>query len=52
MDQTAATPALPELEVLTEEELATVVGGADLRRFDAVAFVNEKTGMCGCGLAH
>ena len=49
MDETTATP---ELEVLTAEELATVVGGADLRGFDAVTYVNEKTGMCGCGLAH
>ena len=52
MDQTAASTALPELEVLSQDELAEVVGGADLRGFDAQKFVNEKTGMCGCGLAH
>lgn len=49
MDDTTRTS---ELEVLTAEELATVVGGADLRGFNAEAYVNEKTGMCGCGLAH
>ena len=49
MDQTAA---LPELEVLTDEELAAVVGGADLSKFNAQEFVYRKIGMCGCGLAH
>jgi bacteriocin-like protein len=41
-----------ELEVLTEQELAQVVGGADVRGFDAKDYVYNKIGMCGCGLAH
>lgn len=45
------TPAAPELEILTEEELAQVVGG-DVRGFDAKDFVYNKIGMCGCGVAH
>lgn len=43
---------IAELDVLSEEELAAVVGGVDVRNFDAQDFVNNKIGMCGCGLAH
>ena len=50
MDTTARE--IDELEVLTEQELAQVVGGGDLRKFDAKDFVYNKIGMCGCGLAH
>lgn len=42
---------IAELDVLSEEELAAVVGG-DARNFNAQDFVNNKIGMCGCGLAH
>ena len=41
----------PEFEILTEQELDTVVGG-DARNFNAQDFVYNKIGMCGCGLAH
>lgn len=41
-----------DFEVLTDDELETVVGGGDLRRFNAQDFVYNKIGMCGCGLAH
>lgn len=41
-----------EIAVLTEEELSAVVGGADVRSFNAQDFVYNKIGMCGCGLAH
>lgn len=47
MDSTAT-----DLIALTDEELAEVVGGADVRRFNAQDFVYNKIGMCGCGLAH
>ena len=46
------TPDLTELEVLTDDELALVVGGADVRGFNAQDFVYNKIGMCGCGLTH
>ena len=41
-----------ELDVLTDEELAQVVGGADVASFNAKDFVYNKLGLCGCGLAH
>ena len=41
-----------EIEVLTEDELAQVVGGADVRGFNAREYALSKIGMCGCGLAH
>lgn len=37
-------------EVLTEDELAEVVGGADANKLNQYAM--EKIGMCGCGLRH
>lgn len=40
-----------ELDVLTDEEMARVVGGA-AKTADAQAWVYEKIGMCGCGLRH
>jgi hypothetical protein len=52
MDQTATPSPMAELEVLTEQELSVVVGGADVRGFNAQDFVYNKIGMCGCGLAH
>jgi bacteriocin-like protein len=52
MDSTARTSADLPFEVLTDEELETVVGGGDLRSFNAQDFVYNKIGMCGCGLAH
>ena len=39
------------LEVLTEDELTQVVGGADASKIDR-EYVLSKVGMCGCGLAH
>ena len=39
------------LEVLTEDELAAVVGGADVNKINR-EYVLSKVGMCGCGLAH
>ena len=44
------TPAATELDVLTDEELAQVVGGAG--SVNVRDFVYNKIGMCGCGLAH
>lgn len=41
-----------DMIALTDEELAEVVGGADVRNFNAQDFVYNKIGMCGCGLAH
>jgi bacteriocin-like protein len=46
------TQDLADLEVLTDDELALVVGGVDVRKFDAKDFVYNKIGMCGCGLTH
>lgn len=46
------TPAATELDVLTDEELAQVVGGTDVRGFNAREFALNKIGMCGCGQAH
>ena len=51
MDSTTTSSDLP-LEVLSDDELEAVVGGADVRGFDAKDFVYNKIGMCGCGLAH
>jgi bacteriocin-like protein len=45
-------PDVTELDVLTDEELARVVGGADVSKFNAQHEVNSRLGMCGCGLAH
>lgn len=39
-------------EVLTDDELDAIIGGGDLRKFNAQDFVYTKIGMCGCGLAH
>ena len=38
------------IEVLTEDELTQVVGGADANKLQD--YVYNKIGMCGCGLAH
>ena len=40
------------LEQLTEDELAVIVGGADVKGFDAQRYAYDKIGMCGCGFAH
>lgn len=53
MDTTRATEAAPDLEVLTDDELAGVVGGVDDVDVSAVRdYAYSKIGMCGCGLAH
>lgn len=39
-------------EVLAEEELAAVIGGAGSKLSNPKEFVYRKIGMCGCGLAH
>ena len=52
MDSTARTGTGLPFEVLSDDELEAVVGGGDLRSFDAKDFVYNKIGMCGCGLAH
>lgn len=44
--------AAAEIVEMTDEELSAVVGGTDVRRFNAQDFVYNKIGMCGCGLAH
>jgi bacteriocin-like protein len=36
---------MEKFEVLTEDELAAIVGGVDAHRA-----VRERTGMCGCGV--
>lgn len=41
-----------ELEVLSDEELAQVVGGTDLSKLDTRELLLSKVGMCGCGLSH
>lgn len=51
MDSTRTTQDLP-FAVLSDDELDSVVGGADLKNFNAQDYVNNKIGMCGCGLAH
>ena len=51
MDSTAPTSTDLPFEILTDDELETVIGG-DLRNFNAQDFVYNKIGMCGCGLAH
>ncbi len=38
---------MENLEALSDDELATVVVGSSLHRFQ-----REKLGMCGCGLVH
>jgi bacteriocin-like protein len=43
------TPMPTELEVLSDDELAQVVGGAD--KVDR-EWVLNKIGMCGCGRNH
>lgn len=40
------------LDVLTDDELAQVIGGTDVSKLNAQHFVYGKIGMCGCGLAH
>ena len=52
MDSTARASTDLPFEVLTDDELEAVVGGGDLRSFNAQDFVYNKIGMCGCGLAH
>lgn len=51
MDSTRTNQDLP-FDVLSDDELATVVGGADVKNFDAKDYAYNKIGMCGCGLAH
>lgn len=52
MDSTTCTSRDLPFEVLSDDELETVVGGGDLKNFNAQDFVYNKIGMCGCGLAH
>lgn len=52
MDTTATPSSTLEFEVLTDEELATVIGGGWITPSGAKEFVYNKIGMCGCGLAH
>lgn len=48
---TDTTPTA-ELDVLTDEELAGVVGGGDVNVNNAREVALRTIGICGCGVAH
>ncbi len=53
MDQTTAVQAAPELEVLTDEELAGVIGGDVYETVTSTtSYVMGKIGGCGCAAGH
>ena len=47
-----ADQARPALEVLSEDELADVVGGVYETAQRASSLVMSKVGGCGCGVGH
>ncbi len=53
MDQTSAAQTAPEFEVLTDEELAAVIGGDVYETVtNTTNYVFSKLGGCGCAASH